>query len=235
MIPSITAELTMLIRDIVELAVNVAEEAPNPSNDTNETDQDNLTDIGASPMRPSRVTVAFIVLTVGFCVLSFSYLLYHPPALVSHLSKRYIRPSLSHFSDHLPSFIIIIHQRFLVLFQSVTSKMHLPSVRTTLLPTTIGGAFGSSYRKFRQRRRGAPFRVGENRLVQWAHEDMGLLDEEMELETDFMVNAQDVSEAEDLGLTDEYIPLTVGMGMGRGGRGTQLPVRNYGSATVYDL
>jgi len=228
----------MLMRNIVELAVNVAEEAPNPLNDTNESDQDNLTDIGASPMRASRVTVAFIVLTVGFCLLSLSYLLYHPPAHLSHLLDKYIRPSLSQFSDHLPGFILIIYQRFLVIFHSLTSKMHLSSVRTTLLPTTVGRAFGSSYRKSRQRRRGASFRVGENRLVQWAQEDMGLLDDEMELETDFMVNAQDVSEAEDLGLTDEYIPLTVGMGMGGKGRpgSTQLPVRNYGtagSATVW--
>ncbi|KAG7095037.1 hypothetical protein E1B28_005828 [Marasmius oreades] len=58
-------------------------------------------------------------------------------------------------------------------------------------------------KKYRSGRRPRPhnFRVGENRLVQWAQEDM------LEDDIDVMVNAHDDDDA----ILDEYVPLSVGM------------------------
>ncbi|KAE9393346.1 hypothetical protein BT96DRAFT_924081 [Gymnopus androsaceus JB14] len=194
--------MSMSMRDVVQLALKIADSENVPSNDT--TDQDNLADPSVSPPRPSRAAVAFIVLAVGFCILSISYLIYHPPTL--------------------------IHQRLLVIFERLRTQLPTINIKRTsaLLPTSFG-AFSPPSRKSRGRR---SFRVGENRLVQWAQEDMGLFDYDMESsEADFMVNAEDPAEAGDL--ADEYIPLSVGMGWkGRPGSRSG-PVRNYGSATTW--
>ncbi|KAH7879199.1 uncharacterized protein C8R40DRAFT_583594 [Lentinula edodes] len=110
-----------------------------------------------------------------------------------------------------------------------------PSPLSPLIPSSLSSPSSSN-----------SFRVGEGRLVQWAQEDMGVLPDiesgesrpgEFEAAVDFMVNAEDPAESEEL--VDEYIPLSVGMGwksrFGLGGPrsagGMVLPVRNYGSAT----
>jgi len=217
--------MSMSMRDVVQLAIKIADSENVPSNDT--TDQDNLADPTATPPRPSRVAVAFIVLAVGFCILSISYLIYHPP---TRLLDQRIRPLISFISDHLPTFVLVIHQRLLIIFERLRTQLPTININRTsaLLPTSFG-AFSPPSRKSRGRR---SFRVGENRLVQWAQEDMGLFDYDMESsEADFMVNAEDPAEAGDL--ADEYIPLSVGMGWkGRPGSKSG-PVRNYGSATTW--
>jgi len=200
-------------QDVVELMLRIAEDAP-PNNDTN--DPDNLTDTGASLPRPSRVTVAFIVLTLGFCLLSISYLIYHPP---TRLIDGHIRPYISRISNHLPKFIVTTSERLAVIFNRMRARLPSTSRAVALLPTTFRPTKS-------RRRRGGLFRVGEGRLVQWAQEDMGLVD--MDSEADFMVNAEDSAEAAELDLADEYIPLSVGMGW-KGRPGTR-PIRNYGSA-----
>jgi len=201
------------VGNVVELMFRITQEPP-PSNDTS--DEDSLTDT-ISPPRPSRATVALIVLAIGFCVLSVSYMVYHPPR---HLIDEHIRPYISHISNHLPKPLIATSQRLSVIFNRM--RTYLPTTRATaLLPTT--------FRPIKsRRRRGASFRVGESRLVQWAQEDMRLLDMDT-AEADFMVNAEDPSEAGELDLADEYIPLSVGMGW-NGRPGSARPIRNYGSA-----
>ncbi|KAJ3862059.1 hypothetical protein EV359DRAFT_83701 [Lentinula novae-zelandiae] len=238
------------VRQMYPTQTMLASLIASPSNDSN-TDSDthtenpdsNLTDPGAIPPHPSRVTVAFLMLGVG--------------------------PAISHISDCLPNSLVFLFHRLAVLGNRLSA--HLPGIggQKLVLPATLFGASNSkSHRNRRRRRRGGPgpspsplsplipsglsspsgsnsFRVGEGRLVQWAQEDMGLLlDMESgesepggsEAAVDFMVNAEDPAESEEL--VDEYIPLSVGMGwksrFGLGGPRsageTVLPVRNYGSA-----
>ncbi|KAJ3825002.1 hypothetical protein F5880DRAFT_1505780 [Lentinula raphanica] len=209
---------------------NVAE--PPPSNDSNndtEHPDSSLTDSGASPPRMSRVTIAFIVFSVGLCLLSIYYRITHPTR--SHLFDDHIKPTISHISDRLPTSILLISQRLVDISHRLSA--HLPSVNSPSSPL-ITAFVGKFHRKSRRRPRNTPhsFRVGEGRLVEWAQEDMGMLDLDSEA-TDFMVNAEDPNESEDL--VDEYIPLSVGMGWKAKTKtakgGPLLPVRNYGSAT----
>ncbi|KAJ3886443.1 hypothetical protein GG344DRAFT_81711 [Lentinula edodes] len=212
----------------------LASSIASPSNDSN-TDSDthtenpdsNLTDPGATPPHPSRVTVAFLILGVGLCLFSIYFLItHHPP---SHLINKHVRPTISHISDRLPNSLIFLSQRLAVLGNRLSA--HLPGVggQKLVLPATLLGAFNSRSHRNR-RRRGGPgpspsplsplipsslsnpsgsnsFRVGEGRLVQWAQEDMGLLLDmesgaselaESEAAVDFMVNAEDPAESEEL-------------------------------------
>ncbi|KAJ3851390.1 hypothetical protein EV368DRAFT_65798 [Lentinula lateritia] len=243
-----------------------------PSNDSHsdsdthtENPDSSLTNHGATPPHPSRVTVAFLVLGVSLCLFSIYFLItHHPP---SYLINKHVRPAISHVSDRLPNSLVFLFRRLAVLGNRLSA--HLPGIggQKLVLSSTLLRAFNSkSHRNRRRRRRGGPgpspsplsplipsslsspssshsFRVGEGRLVQWAQEDMGLLLDmesgeselgESEAAVDFMVNAEDPAESEEL--VDEYIPLSVGMGwksqFGLGGPrsagGTVLPVRNYG-------
>ncbi|KAF9070482.1 hypothetical protein BDP27DRAFT_1323751 [Rhodocollybia butyracea] len=117
------------VEDVVELMFRITQEPP-PSNDTS--DEDSLTDT-ISPPRPSRATVALIVLAIGFCVLSVSYMVYHPPR---HLIDEHIRPYISHISNHLPEPVIATSQRLSIIFNRM--RTYLPTTRATaLLPTTF--------------------------------------------------------------------------------------------------
>ncbi|KAJ4469198.1 hypothetical protein J3R30DRAFT_3713843 [Lentinula aciculospora] len=229
---------TVSLRDVVKLVIKVAETSSFNDSDTDTDDPDSsLTDTNAIPPRPSRATIAFIVLAVGLCLLSIYYVTLHPPI---NLIDDHIRPTISHISDHLPNSLNLISQRLAVISHRLSA--HIPSfsiigrIPSALLPTSLVGTFKP--RKSRRRRGpGSPtsFRVGEGRLVQWAQEDMGLLEMDSEA-VDFMVNAEDPAESEEL--VDEYIPLSVGMGWkGRLGvksdGGAVLPVRNYGTATSW--
>ncbi|GAW05919.1 hypothetical protein LENED_007806 [Lentinula edodes] len=95
-----------------------------------------------------------------------------------------------------------------------------PSPLSPLIPSSLSSPSSSN-----------SFRVGEGRLVQWAQEDMGVLPDiesgesrpgEFEAAVDFMVNAEDPAESEEL--VDEYIPLSVGWG--DGAAGAELRVSN---------
>ncbi|KAK7062686.1 hypothetical protein VNI00_000174 [Paramarasmius palmivorus] len=138
----------------------------------------------------SRTRAALTVLIIGLVFLSTCYFIYNPP---TRLIDTYLRPHLSRISSRIP---------------------HL---NLETLPQQIKGLNLNPMSKKSKRRGRSQFRPGENNLVQWAQEDMGLNGDE-----DVMVNAAE----EDDTLLDEYIPLSVGMGWN--GRGSI--ARNYGTA-----
>ncbi|KAJ3800778.1 hypothetical protein GGU11DRAFT_352830 [Lentinula aff. detonsa] len=222
----------MLERDVVESAIAPEIFSSNDSDNNTDYPDSDLTDSSSTPPRPSRVTVAFIVLAVGLCLLSIYRLITHSP---THLIDNYLKPTISHTTDRLPASLILVSRRLAAIYHRLSAYLpNVSRVPSAILPTPLVTAF-KSRRKF-GRRRGpghSSFRVGEGRLVEWAQDDMGLLDMDSEA-TDFMVNAEDPAESEDL--IDEYIPLSVGMGWKDrlGTRtvqaGPMLPVPNYGSA-----
>ncbi|KAF8823229.1 hypothetical protein HHX47_DHR10000304 [Lentinula edodes] len=239
------------VRQMYPTQTMLASLIASPSNDSN-TDSDthtenpdsNLTDPGATLPHPSRVTVAFLILGVGPTISHISDRL--PNSLVFLFHRLAVLGN--RLSAHFPG---ISGQKLILsatIFGPFNSKSHRnrrrrrrggpgpsPSPLSPLIPSSLSSPSSSN-----------SFRVGEGRLVQWAQEDMGVLPDiesgesrpgEFEAAVDFMVNAEDPAESEEL--VDEYIPLSVGMGwksrFGLGGPrsagGMVLPVRNYGSAT----
>ncbi|KAI3607953.1 hypothetical protein WG66_005034 [Moniliophthora roreri] len=152
-------------------------------------ENDNLLDTPSSP-RVSRTRAALTVLIIGIAFLSTCYFIYNPP---TYLIDTYLRPSLSRLS-------------------SGVSRLNF-----SMVPHHIKGLNLNPMSKKSRRRARSQFRVGENRLVQWAQEDMGL-----QGDMDTMVNASEDDEA----LLDEYIPLSVGMGW----NGRRPAARDYGTA-----
>ncbi|KAJ4464116.1 hypothetical protein C8J55DRAFT_287661 [Lentinula edodes] len=119
------------VRQMYPTRTMLASSIASPWNDSN-TDSDshtenpdsNLTDPGATPPHPSRVTVAFLILGVGLCLFSIYFLItHHPP---SHLINKHVRPTISHISDRLPNSLIFLSQRLAVLGNRLSA--HLPGV-----------------------------------------------------------------------------------------------------------
>ncbi|KAK1227091.1 hypothetical protein PQX77_009924 [Marasmius sp. AFHP31] len=157
-----------------------AEDSGLPPTDQEDGDSENLVDSTTKPHLSARAT-ALTISVIGVLLLTTCYFIYNPP---TYIIDHYLRPHLSRLS--LPNF-------------SGMNGLSIPQMNVNFSPMTIS-------KKFRSRRRYSRphnFRVGENRLVQWAQEDLDL-----EHDVDTMVNAYDDENA----LLDEYVPLSVGMG-----------------------
>ncbi|KAF5391158.1 hypothetical protein D9757_003089 [Collybiopsis confluens] len=207
-----------------KFAITIAEDTPS-INGTE--DEDNLTDINASPPRLSRVSIILAVSAVGACLLLIYILIHHPP---THLIDTHVRPSMTRLFCILPASVVHILRRTGDIYHRLASHLHLPAT-TSALPALGIPRTKPSVKSPRQRGTGSSFRgVGEGQLVKWAQEDMAMLDTS-DMEADLMVNAEDSADADDL--VDECIPLSIGMGWkaraGRTTRGSTLPMRNYGS------
>ncbi|KAJ3983517.1 hypothetical protein F5890DRAFT_1599158 [Lentinula detonsa] len=222
--PEIPRRNVILERDVVESAIAPEIFSSDDSNNNTDYPDSDLTDSSSTPPRPSR--------TNSLCLLAIYRLITHSP---THLIDNYLKPTISHTTDRLPASLILVSQRLAAIYHRLSAYLpNVSRVPSAILPTPLITSFKSRRKFGRRRGPGHPsFRVGEGRLVEWAQEDMNLLDMDSEA-TDFMVNAEDPAESEDL--VDEYIPLSVGMGWKDrlGTRtvqaGPMLPVPNYGSA-----
>ncbi|KAL0581272.1 hypothetical protein V5O48_000755 [Marasmius crinis-equi] len=147
--------------------------------DQNE-DGENLVDPTEKPQLSARET-ALTISIVGVCLLTTCYFIYNPP---TYLIDHYLRPNLSRLHlPHLPNI----------------GNLPIPRMNLNFNPMTLPKKFRSRPRCSRPHN----FRVGENRLVQWAQEDLSFEDD-----VDTMVNAYDDENA----VLDEYVPLSQGMG-----------------------
>ncbi|KAF9261179.1 hypothetical protein L218DRAFT_1078912 [Marasmius fiardii PR-910] len=155
-------------------SLHIAESEIPPGQGGEQDEGENLMDPTVKPRLSARAT-ALTVSIIGMLLLSTCYFIYNPP---TRLIDQYLRPNLSRLS--LPN---------------------LPGINRFNLPRFNPMAMSKKF-KSRRRARTSNFRVGENRLVQWAQEDM------LEDDIDVMVNANDNEDA----ILDEYVPLSAGMG-----------------------
>ncbi|KAK7457139.1 hypothetical protein VKT23_010439 [Stygiomarasmius scandens] len=199
----------------IETASADDEKSENPDSDGNKDGEDNKDGDGDNLVNPvppysARRRAAIIIIVIGLIALTT-------------LIDTCLRPSLTRISPYLPSF----HLHLPTLSSHTFENLNIKNIKLRI-PSLIAGK--RSRRRRRAMARPFRFRVGENRLVQWANEDSRLIGEggeAFDFEEDYMVNGLDVdTENDDLegagarGEFGEYVPLSAGMGWGRKDYGT---------------